>query len=150
MSNPIPYLIVFFILVIVLLAAITWAMYEYNKLSKCLFDPNIWCRTDWKCKNTCPNDQNVLNCYKGNLPQGTTMTECIYKYITDELKGCYNMNGNNQNPIACTCPIPSDTQNCLSNCAMSINDLPESAKGACCCKGPGCAQSTLCIPPSSN
>lgn len=149
MSNPIPYILVFLVLVVVFLAVLTWAMGLYVKLSRCSFEPNIWCRKDWKCKNVCPEGTpNVIPCFKGEV-QGKTLPECIYDYVTQVVNPCQNvtLDEKDKGKIPCMCPttVQENTNSCLSGCSTNLNALSPDARANCCCVGAGCGESNpLC------
>lgn len=140
MSNPIPYILVFLVLVIVFLAVLTWSMGIYVKLARCSFEPNIWCRKDWQCKNTCPEGiPNVIPCFKG-VVQGKTLPECIYDFITTNISTCQNVTVTDKGGVPCTCPlnVQNNSNSCLSGCVTNINELSQEARANCCCVGSGC------------
>lgn len=149
MSNPLPYIIVFFALTLVFLGVLTWSISVYYKANRCEFEPSIWCSDAWTCQKACTGSEPELNnaCFN----KTTNILSCLYADVTARLVDpCTNPSGlNDLNALSCPCSVPLDSApSCLASCAVGLSGVTNI--GACCCsdKSRGCATSNLCPTPT--
>jgi hypothetical protein len=143
--NPIPYLITFAILFLILLGVFTWALSIWYKEFQCGSNPNIWCNDDWTCARTCTSEP-VNDCFKNNNQPG--LASCLYGPNSAAATACYTVpDSNDPNIPACTCPTTMEnTSNCFSGCPSGLGSVNAPGGAVCCCTttDPWCLPKDLC------
>ena len=134
--DPLPYIIVFFILVIISLAALTYMMDMYSKSVNCKNYPNVWCSDTWTCNNSCtgttgspplnPNGLPVNECFGNINPTG--LASCLFGPTSAQANLCF-VPVQGSTGTACDC-VSSSISNCLSGCSQTIEGISGSTK--CC------------------
>lgn len=147
--NPIPYLITFAILFLILLGVFTWALSIWYKEFQCGSNPNIWCNDDWTCARACTIEP-VDDCFKNNNKPG--LASCLYGPNSAAATACYiPPTDGDPNTPACTCPVlMTNTDNCFSGCPSGLSDVNALYGRNCCCStnDPSCKGQDLCTSPS--
>lgn len=148
-ADPLPYLIVFAILFLILLAVLTWVLDLYNKAHKCPLEPNIWCFDDWVCNNNCTGGvdaqgRSVSTCFE-QATSPTGLASCLYGPQSNTASLCFTPPTTGTGGLACDCTpeMTSTRSNCLSNCPSTLDDVPTDA--VCCTTGstnPACQTSS--------
>lgn len=133
-ANLIPYFIVFAILFIGALGALTWMFDMWFKENKCAIYPNIWCSDTWTCNKSCGTETEFDKCYETVGPTG--LASCIFGPKADGANTCKANATTGTGGVSCECDnsMATQTSNCLAGCA---SDLGSVAKDALCCCSPG-------------
>lgn len=143
-ASPLPYVIVFALLFLVMLVVLAWVLDMYKKVHNCATVPNIWCFDTWVCNNSCPagptgtavdpSGNTVNGCFT-NATNPTGLSSCLFGPESIQATLCFNENGTPTGGVACDCTelMQSQLVNCLSNCPRTIDDVPDNA--VCCAKG---------------
>lgn len=146
--SPLPYLIVFAILVIILIIVITMALHYWSKSHLCGTQAHIWCSDAYTCNTPCPAGSTGHSpCFNADVLGPTGLASCLYGPDTTTAKLCFTPPTTGTNELACECvpDMANQTNNCFSQCAGSIAAINTNA--ICCCKpgSPGCpfTQETL-------
>lgn len=142
MSDPLPYIVSFFILFLVVLALLTWVIYLYKRSYECSTYANIWCWDDWSCNQKCQKDpsgtckaggKDVNSCFCDS--QGRGLPSCLYGPDIPAAKVCYNFDSD---PLACECPDTmkgaqqqGTVTNCLAGCAANLKEGVVNAGSGC-------------------
>ena len=163
-ANPLPYIIVFAILFLIILGLLTWVLDIFYKNHQCTLYPNIWCSDNWSCNNVCPggtspvaNGLPVNPCF-GNTAYvgptgegGTGLASCIFGPTAMGATACFVTPSGGPptggTGLSCDCiPEMSFTQNCFSGCAINLTSVTGTTGGSgspvCCCNdlnNPVCA-----------
>lgn len=139
-----PYIIVFAVLTVGVLAAVTWVIGEWYKAYQCFRDPNIWCFDTWQCANNCAIGAgpalDVANCF-GNATQATGLASCIYGPNSFLATYCFSPQaGATAGGPLCECSITAGTGgtggNCLVGCPQDLSQI-SATSNCCCCPGQG-------------
>lgn len=140
-ANPLPYIIIFAILFIIALIALTWALSVYNKVQGCYTNPNIWCNDNWQCTTPCTKE-GVSACFNNVTTEG--LASCLYGPKAEGPTICLNTPpGSDPTATSCTCPteLMAGVPNCFAGCTAPSNgvigNLPPGSTQCCCC-GEGC------------
>lgn len=144
--NPLPYIIVFAILFILGLVALTWTLDEWYKSNRCADNPNVWCSDNWTCNTSCPTGSGYNVCFE-NL--GTTgLSSCLFGPNSVTAALCYTTpTGTTATSCDCTAGMQA-ANNCFSGCASNLSNVPESVN-CCCCPGQaGCPFTAETLPSS--
>lgn len=142
--NPLPYVIIFAILFLVMLGVLTWTLGIWYKANQCAINPNIWCSDSWTCNNSCPSGIAASPCF--NQVEPTGLASCLFGPNALGAKTCLNVT--EEGGTSCACPTGIATaRNCFSGCAQSLSDLSTS-NTECCCKigAPGCPWTEITLP----
>lgn len=134
--DPLPYIVVFVLLFVGLLIALTWTLDQWYKEHQCVLQPNIWCSDDWTCNSSCPTGSDFNACFNSVGPTG--LASCLFGPASAVATLCYPQASTPTGSTVCACtPGMSSTNNCFSGCASTLDNI---AGGAiCCCKsGPNC------------
>jgi len=143
MVDELPYIIVFAVFVLIILALTIWVIWLYRQSNLCASDPNIWCWNNIYCLNNCPDD-TYGTCFLNNGTQASQVTngplaECLYgptgainSIDGNNTNGCVPSDTNTgsltQCDPVCSCTLTSDnTSNCLQGCPTSL----KGASGNC-------------------
>lgn len=148
-AEPLPYIIAFAILFLILLAVLTWTIDLYNKAHKCELEPNIWCFDTWQCNNNCAgstnNDGQPVNACFDNATGPTGLASCLFGPDSTQASLCFTPPNTGTNELACACTeeLTNTRSSCLANCPQSLGDVP--ADAVCCTTGstdPACNTSS--------
>ena len=137
-ANPLPYVIVFAILFLVGLVALTWTLGVYYKANQCAIYPNIWCADNWVCNNTCGGGFTGNACF--GLSGSTGLSSCLFGPNSTTAQVCFQVP---EAGLSCTCTTGmQQTNNCFSGCAQDFASIAGTTN-CCCCPGkPGCPWTT--------
>ena len=130
-DNPLPYIIVFAILFLVMLGVLTWALGVWYKESQCVLDPNIWCSDNWTCNTSCGTGYSGNACF---VNVGSTgLASCIFGPGATGATVCLTT-PSGTGGVACDCPDPMEAQtnNCFSGCGINFSDMNPNTR--CCCQ----------------
>lgn len=147
-ADPLPYIIVFAILFLILLVVLTWTLDVWYKSNQCVLFPNFWCSDNWRCNNTCPTGNTGNICYQSDSPTG--LASCLGGPNSIAGQLCFTT-PTSETGTSCDCtPGMSNTNSCFSGCAASFDDITEGAP-CCCCPGQqGCPYTADTLPTSCN
>lgn len=137
--SPLPYIVVFAILVIILILVITMAIYYWSKSHLCGTQAHIWCSDAYTCNTPCPAGSTGHSpCFNSDNLKDTGLASCLYGPEAAGAKLCYAPPTTGTNDLACECTVgmSDQTNNCLSGCAGKLGAVNPNA--GCCCK-PGAA-----------
>lgn len=151
--NPLPYVIIFGILIILWLIVLTWTLDVWYKVNQCAIHPNIWCSNNWRCNNSC-NDPNVNTCFATYGTGPTGLAACLIGPDSFAAKYCFvaptgGASGTTAaDSVSCECTNGMQaTNNCFSGCAANLSSLSSTSQ-CCCCPGrEGCPWTPDTIPP---
>lgn len=155
--NPLPYVIVFAILVLIGLIILTWTLDVWFKANQCFNLPNIWCSDTWTCNNACPANYAGNSCFITTGTATVGLASCIYGPNTSTAKLCFaaptggtpGSSGADATSCACT-PGMSSTNNCMSGCAPNLKSISSGGQQpTCCCtdtNNSNCTQGGVCTP----
>jgi hypothetical protein len=146
--DPLPYIIAFAFLFIIMLGTLTWTLDVWNKANACSGLPGIWCADTWTCNTAAPcgTPTPVNICFNSN---GTTgLASCLYGVDSELATRCFTPpTGGTGTSCDCIAPLQASKFNCLAGCGTDFG--PSSALGAacCCCPGaPGCTNKIDAMP----
>jgi len=129
-ADPLPYIIVFAVMVIISLVAITWTLDVWYKATQCVLDPNVWCSNNWTCNNTCPTTGQYNECF--TVTGGTGLALCLMGPDSAQGQLCFNIP--NDDTVSCECtPEMQAAPNCFSSCARNFESVGQSGSDSCCC-----------------
>lgn len=120
-----PYLLVFFMLELIFLVLLTYAIYVYFQLVGCNTYPNFICYDDWYCENPPTSPSSTINPCFVNAGEGTTgMASCLYGVNSALATTCFGPELT-QNNTFCNCPteMQNQTNNCMSQCPNSTSSV---------------------------
>lgn len=129
--NPLPYIIIFSILTFVILGLITWVLSVWYKSHRCALYPNIWCSDNWICNNNCPINSPYNSCFTKATTEG--LASCLFGPNAPGATVCLNQPNNNGPSCPCIDTMKA-VNNCLANCAKSLNQVSKDTT-CCCCPG---------------
>lgn len=149
-ADPLPYIIVFAILFVGALAALTWMLGVWFKEHQCALNPNIWCSDTWQCNNNCPTGFTGSACFLHGT--GTTgLASCLFGPTAAGANICIPAGVPTGGiPENCNCPagITGATNNCLGSCPQNLSGVANG--NICCCKPDtgGCPYTSSNPPPA--
>lgn len=130
-ASPLPYVIVFAILTVILLIAITWLIDLTYKKASCQNNPDIWCSNDFYCNNVCPQEAtNILgtqysSCfYDERATKPGFLHQCLFGPTSSVALGCFNPPDDGGIAKSCACPYPGAVGkpgNCFAGCELVPN-----------------------------
>jgi len=134
-----PYMIVFAILTIAAIGALTWTIGIWYKSNQCAINPNIWCFDTWQCNENCTTQlpYDTQNCF-GRATDGTGLASCLYGPTSAIATTCLAINApTGGTGTACPCALSGPTgTSCLAGCAGDFSGLT-GGDTCCCCPGQG-------------
>lgn len=147
--SPIPYVITFFILFLVMLGVLTWMLDALNKSKQCSINPNFWCYDTWTCNTPCPaqtlvNGQYINSCFTNSGPTG--LASCLFGPTSTVATVCFTPQADSisvTGPANCSC-VNSSSINCFTDCPTNLSSF--NSQSNCCVTGtnastnPGCSQ----------
>jgi hypothetical protein len=146
-ADPLPYVITFGILVVIMLGVLTWVLGVWFQDHQCYLFPNYWCSDTWTCNTSCATGSGFSPCFTNPGPTG--MSSCLFGPTSAIANVCTPPVPGGTGILACNCPTGMATQtgNCFAGCPQSVGTVTSGA--ACCCmpNTPGCPWTTLNPPP---
>ena len=139
-ADPLPYFIVFGILFIIALVALTWAISVWYRQFQCSIYPNIWCSDSWTCNSSCGNTRPDINTCFDNI-QSTGLASCLYGPNAPGAHVCFAAptGCSGSSCLACDCPTGmTNIPNCFSGCARTLSSVAGSQAKCCCKSGNNC------------
>lgn len=133
--SPLPYIVIFAILIIILLIVITMAVYYWSKSHLCGTQAHIWCADNWTCTTACQaGSTGHSDCFNSDKLGPTGLASCLYGPEVAGAQLCYTPPSTGTNELACTCTagMTSQTNNCLSGCPSKMGAVNPNT--VCCCK----------------
>lgn len=147
-ADPLPYIIVFAIMVLVALGVLTWTLSVWYKTSQCAVYPNVWCSNNWTCNNSCAGTTGFNSCFTDYGTGTTGLALCLMGPDSTQGQLCFQMpTGGTGDDVSCDCiPEIQKAQNCFSQCAQDFKSMGASTQ-CCCCPGTdGCPWSEDNVP----
>ena len=139
--NPLPYVIVFAILVIALLVVLAWFLSLLNKNKECSYSPKMMCSNEWRCETNCPTGSNHNVCFE-NGTRNVGLAECLIGLGSTTNDYCQSRPGVSIHDPFCDCIVDSGL-NCMSGCPRKFGDM---TTPICCCVpgSAGCPATNEC------
>lgn len=145
--NPLPYVIIFAVLFLIALGALTWTLSVWYKENQCALNPNIWCSDNWICNNNCPTGSAFNPCFYNSATGSIGLGSCLYGPTAAGANICSTLPPGSSTGTSCPCPSGIQNVNsCLAGCAQNIGSVPNGT--ICCCQPgtPGCQYTTNTLP----
>jgi hypothetical protein len=140
-ANPLPYIITFAIMFLIMLAVLTWVLVVYNQMYSCGLNPNIWCFDDWQCNKVCTPDSpgaiGASPCFSdAAIATGPTgLYGCVLGPDAAAATYCNGTGTTDDTQPLCNCPAPVEgVSNCLTGCATTLGGV--GGTDVCCCTNP--------------
>ena len=133
--SPLPYLVVFAILVVILIIVITMALHFWSKAHLCGTQAHVWCADTWTCNTPCATGSTGhSDCFNDDKFGPTGLASCLYGPTTAAAQLCFTPPTTGTNELACTCTpgMNSQTSNCLSTCPSKLSAV--NTNSVCCCQ----------------
>lgn len=141
-ADPLPYVIVFALLVFIWLAIVTWTLDVWFKANQCASLPGIWCSDTWTCNNSCPTGPNTNPCFTAFGTAANGLASCIWGPNAPGATVClFAPTGGTAgttaaDEVSCTCTTGMQlAPNCFSACAQNLSSIDTSISQCCCCPG---------------
>ena len=152
--NPLPYILVFAFLFLILLAILTYLLVQFKRLQSCQTNPGIWCDDSWTCSQSCtptigPDGRPAGRTLQGGIVsvcfvniKSTGLASCLFGPTADGATTCLGGPETQPGQTTCNCPLltATDPNSCLKGCPLSIGGVAPNVP--CCFKGstnPACA-----------
>jgi len=132
--SPLPYVVIFAILVIILITVITMAIYYWSKAHMCGVNPHIWCSDNYTCNQSCEAGSiGHSECFNADHLTDHGLASCLYGPDAPGAGLCFNPPTTGTNELACDCVSEMNDQsnNCFSGCASKIGAVNQNT--VCCC-----------------
>lgn len=149
--SPLPYIIAFSILIIILMIVITMAIHFWSKAHLCGTQAHIWCSDNYTCNTPCEAGSTGHSpCFNSGHLGPTGLASCLYGPDASKAKLCYTPPSTGTNDLACECTpgMTDQTNNCFSGCPSKLGDI--NTNTTCCCKPgtAGCPFTEETLPPT--
>ena len=132
--NPLPYVIAFAVLSIILMVVVSWFITLDYSLKQCILEPNFWCSNQWTCETKCPQGSGKNACFT-DAPSG--LADCLFGPNSKVSNLCEWTE--NTGSLLCDCDV-TNANNCFNNCPLAISQT-----SVCCCE-PGKSGCTATCP----
>lgn len=148
-ADPLIYIIVFFILFLIMLAILSWALDVWYKGNQCSLNPNAWCFDDWRCETVCVTGQappNISDCFYQPFAVGPTgLFQCLIGVDSVVGQLCFTPPENQPHTPSCDCVLSGSAEpnSCMAGCPRHPGQVPSGSLCCCCPGSAGCANTTL-------
>jgi hypothetical protein len=148
-TSPLPYLVIFAILIITLLIVLSFLIYYWSKSHLCGNQAHFWCSDTWTCNTPCPaGSTGHSECFNNGELKDVGLASCLYGPDIPGAHVCYNPPSGEVTGVSCNCTtvMEDQTNNCFSGCPSSLGAVNPAT--TCCCKpgSAGCPFTELTLP----